>query len=346
MTTETAAAEPGPVVDATVEATPTEVVAKAKKERKPRKPRAPKEPKPAGEDGAPAEPEEEDNTHKVFVGNLAFTTTSEELTTFCTPAGPVVKVEIITRGTRSLGYGFVSYNNEEEAQKAVSLFDKQELGGRQINVELAKLREAGEGKAKGSRVVRSVRKGRSYLGRGGRRRVKKAGAEGDGAEKRVDDEEPTEGEGATDKSGGEEAGEKSTRGRGGRGRGRSAGRRRFPRAAREPKEGEEPAPLSETMLFVANLPFKVTDEDLKSIFKDYKVTTAKVVRLKSGKSKGFGFVEVESHEEQQRVLTELKNVVVDSRELVVKVALANAAQIAENEENEAEAAPAAEETKA
>jgi len=89
--------------------------------------------------------------------------------------------------------------------------------------------------------------------------------------------------------------------------------------------------MSETGLFVANLPFKVTDEDLKAIFKDYKVTKARVVRLRSGRSKGFGFVEVDTKAEQDKIMTELKNVVVEGRELVIKVALANQTAPAEEE---------------
>jgi len=136
-------------------------------------------------------------------------------------------------------------------------------------------------------------------------------------EKRLDDDQeeqaPGEGEEAT--------GEEGTRKRGRRGRGR-----RNPRGGRTPVEGERPevtGELSETGIFVANLPFKVTDEDLKSIFKDYNITKARVIRLRSGRSKGFGFVEVDSKDEQDRIINELKNVVVEGRELVIKVALAN-----------------------
>ncbi|KAJ3034486.1 hypothetical protein HK097_004496 [Rhizophlyctis rosea] len=82
---------------------------------------------------------------------------------------------------------------------------------------------------------------------------------------------------------------------------------------------------SKTTVFVANLPFKVTNEDMFSIFQEYKVTSAHVVNDpdRNGRNKGFGFVELENEEQQQKVLNELKNVVVDGRELVIKVALAS-----------------------
>ena len=49
--------------------------------------------------------------------------------------------QVILRGTRSAGYGFVSLNTAEAAQKAVELLDKKELDGRQIIVEVAKAPE-------------------------------------------------------------------------------------------------------------------------------------------------------------------------------------------------------------
>ena len=74
------------------------------------------------------------------------------------------------------------------------------------------------------------------------------------------------------------------------------------------------------MLFVANLPFKVTDDDLLGIFGDYSPVTAHVVTNPyTGRSKGFGFVEVKTHGDQQRVLDELVNVEVEDRTLNIKV---------------------------
>lgn len=113
----------------------------------------------------------------------------------------------------------------------------------------------------------------------------------------------------------------------GRGRGSSRGSRN-PRPPRVEPTGEP----STTTLFVANLPFKISDDDLKAIFGEYKVASAKVVRMRSGRSKGFGFIEMQNEEEQKRALGELKNVKVGERELTIKVALANQVAQADNEE--------------
>lgn len=75
-----------------------------------------------------------------------------------------------------------------------------------------------------------------------------------------------------------------------------------------------------TALYVANLPFKVKSADLHEIFKDFKVKQAYVV-TKFGRSKGFGFVELESTAERDRVLTEVTGAVVNDREIVIKPAM-------------------------
>ncbi|KAJ3092596.1 hypothetical protein HK102_005365 [Quaeritorhiza haematococci] len=352
-------AEPAPETNEGGEESAKETTAKTPKERKRRSRNKKKDSGEAkdkenangnsekAEEKTEQEPAEEDHTIKVFAGNLPFTTTEEQLKEFFAPAGEVVDAVIITRGSRSLGYGFVSFNTQEEADKAVSELDKKEIETRQLNVELAKPKEASERKGRGvGGATRGGMRGRyrGYRGgrgrgyyrggrgryRGGRGGVAAAPGNEETTEKRVDDENNEE---VVEEQQQVSEGEEGTRGGRGRGRGRGRGygraRRRFPRGGRGGsrltfnENGEPEGEPSDTMLFVANLPFKVTDADLKAIFHDYKVVSAHVVRLRSGRSKGFGFVEVESKEEQQRVLTELKNVAVDERELVIKVAMAS-----------------------
>jgi RNA recognition motif-containing protein len=81
---------------------------------------------------------------KVFVGNLSFKTREAELAQEFSAHAKVISANIITRGPRSLGYGFVELESEDEARKAVAAMDKKEIDGRQINVEVAKPREEGE----------------------------------------------------------------------------------------------------------------------------------------------------------------------------------------------------------
>jgi RNA recognition motif-containing protein len=76
-------------------------------------------------------------------------------------------------------------------------------------------------------------------------------------------------------------------------------------------------------IFVANLNFKVSNDSLKELFEAYgEVSSAKVVMDKAtGRSKGFGFVEMPSDAEGKKAVSELNNFEAFGRALVVKEAL-------------------------
>lgn len=76
-------------------------------------------------------------------------------------------------------------------------------------------------------------------------------------------------------------------------------------------------------LFVGNLPFSMTDDDLSSIFSAYgAVTSANVVVDKfSKRSKGFGFVEFENEEDAAKAMQALDNSEQMGRNIAVKEAL-------------------------
>jgi len=75
-------------------------------------------------------------------------------------------------------------------------------------------------------------------------------------------------------------------------------------------------------IYVGNLNYKVRDEDLKEIFEEYgEVTSAKVLQDKqTGKSKGFGFVEMANDEEAKRAVNELHEAELMGRKMVVNEA--------------------------
>lgn len=80
---------------------------------------------------------------KLYVGNLAFETTSSDLQTLFAQAGTVENVNLIEdRETgRSRGFGFVEMQTKEEGAAAVAKFNGQELAGRALKVNEAKPRE-------------------------------------------------------------------------------------------------------------------------------------------------------------------------------------------------------------
>jgi RNA recognition motif-containing protein len=75
-------------------------------------------------------------------------------------------------------------------------------------------------------------------------------------------------------------------------------------------------------IYVSNLSFNVTDEDLRDYFAEYgEVSSAKVIMDKfSGKSRGFAFVEMSDDEAAQKAIQELDGASVDGRTIGVSVA--------------------------
>lgn len=77
---------------------------------------------------------------KLFVGGIPFRTTDEELRQFFSQAGEVVSVFIpMDRETqRPRGFAFVEMTDDESADKAISMFNDADMGGRKIAVNKAR----------------------------------------------------------------------------------------------------------------------------------------------------------------------------------------------------------------
>jgi RNA recognition motif-containing protein len=81
--------------------------------------------------------------NKLFVGNLSFNTTENDLQDAFAPHGTVVESNLITdRETgRARGFGFVTMSSAEEAQTAVASMNGQSIDGRAVVVNIARPRE-------------------------------------------------------------------------------------------------------------------------------------------------------------------------------------------------------------
>ena len=77
---------------------------------------------------------------KIFVGNLSFVTTEEDLKDLFSQAGTVVSTSLIKdRDTgQSKGFAFIEMSNQAEAENAIHMFNGQSLGDRQLKVNLAR----------------------------------------------------------------------------------------------------------------------------------------------------------------------------------------------------------------
>ena len=80
---------------------------------------------------------------KLYVGNLSFKITSEDLQSHFSQAGAVTSANVVTDRDSgfSRGFGFVEMSSEEEARNAISMFNGQEVDGRALTVNEARPRE-------------------------------------------------------------------------------------------------------------------------------------------------------------------------------------------------------------
>ncbi len=109
---------------------------------------------------------------KLFVGNLSFQTTENDLQDAFAAHGTVVEANLMMdRMTgRPRGFGFVTMSTPEEAQKAIDALHGKELGGRALTVNVARPREERSGGGGGGGYRGGGGGGRREYGGGGRDR--------------------------------------------------------------------------------------------------------------------------------------------------------------------------------
>lgn len=254
--------------------------------------------------------------------------------------------QIITRGTRSLGYGFVTFSTEAEAQTAIQLLNKREVGGREISVESAKPQTATDADKTKTRKPRNKAKKEST--RAPRRARADEGEEGAAEEEAAkavsSDDKPEQTNGTKPSKSAKRRQKKKAAAAAAGANGEATttteaqtesteAKPRAPRAKRQPK-GTPTGEPSKTLVFVANLAFATTDDSLKAAFADYKIKSAHIVKRRNGnRSKGFGFVDFEDNAEQQRAIAASQGKEIDGRQVTLQVAV-------QNDKAEAEAAEA------
>lgn len=119
---------------------------------------------------------------RIYVGNLAYQTTSEDLSQLFGQVGEVASASVVQdRETgRSRGFGFVEMSNRDEAEQAIEQFNGADFQGRNLTVNEARPREerggggrggyGGGGGSRGGYGGGGGSRGGSYGGGGGRGR--------------------------------------------------------------------------------------------------------------------------------------------------------------------------------
>jgi RNA recognition motif-containing protein len=261
-------------------------------------------------------------TTKVFVGNLAFPTTDQALAEAFQDCGKVKSGVVITRGRRSLGYGFVEFESPDAALHAVNTKNNTDLKGRTIKVELAS-----------DNPVRPERPSTSNPGPSAS--APAGGASGGNVNPRnvgnaTSSSEPTSGVAPrrqprrmnrrrrpvnNNNNSRPQANPEASNNKPASGGTESGGKRRRRRTNKN--QNNEDRVLSTTAVFVANLPFTVKDEDLKAYFKEFNPQSAHVVVTRNGRSRGYGFVDFNSEKDQQNSITAKNKQKFDDREITV-----------------------------
>ncbi|KAI0875851.1 hypothetical protein GGS24DRAFT_453627 [Hypoxylon argillaceum] len=274
---------------------------------------------------------------RLYIGNLAYATTEGELKEFF--KGYLVESVSIPKNPRTdrpVGYAFVDLSTPSEAERAIGELSGKEILERKVSVQLARTPQpagdktegtsSGEG-VEGSRRRASGRgrgRGRGRGGRTGRGGRSDGGKDAAGEEtveknETVPDAEVLPLTDVTNKADAD-AYEKSKKG-----------------PARERRERGPPADgiPSKNKVMVANLPYDLTEETLKDLFKAYEPSSAKIAlrpiprfmikklqaRGEARKGRGFGFVTLASEELQQKAVSEMNGKEIEGREIAVKVAI-------------------------
>lgn len=78
--------------------------------------------------------------NKLYVGNLPFAVRDEDLANMFAEFGEIAEAKVITDkfSGRSKGFGFVTFNSEEDAAKAVDAMNEKEVEGRPLTVNVAR----------------------------------------------------------------------------------------------------------------------------------------------------------------------------------------------------------------
>jgi len=256
---------------------------------------------------------------KVFVGNLAFRTRNASLSAYFENIGPVENARVVTQGKRSMGYGFVQFANLEDAKTAVRELHKSRLDEREINVELSTSKNTNNQRSptrnNKPRRVKKVTQAKSQSEPNNSLAEPKTALKGDqpAPSKPIPrrrkpkpkananaNANPSANANAKPASGKTEAAPKSR--------------------AINPRVETEARPVSDTILYVTNIPFALDDEGLKQAFADYNPVSANVIRRKRyNLSKGYGFVTFPDAAQQEAALGKNKSSI-GEREVIVRKA--------------------------
>jgi len=245
---------------------------------------------------------------KVFVGRLDFKATDQDLENHFESIGKITSAQIMTRGRLSLGFGFTEFANPEDAKKAVATLHKSKFRSRVIKVEIAwdpsdtpakSETQQNTANAPGnvSTTAPANNAAASNPGKTQRNQKKKYASKGDESNAAAFVPNTSSPNAAVPNTSNPNAATAKT----------PNNRAQNTKPELPPKEKIP----SKTSIFIANLPFSITDDGLAKIFEGYEIKSAHVVRTKYGRSRGYGFVEFKDEKDQKDAIEKKNKALVD-----------------------------------
>ncbi|KAJ5287252.1 hypothetical protein N7478_002938 [Penicillium angulare] len=275
-----------------------------------------------------------DEGRRLYIGNLAYATTEEELKEFFKEYTiESTSIPVNPRTNRPVGYAFVDLATAHEATAAIEKLSGKEILSRKVSVQLARKpepAEAKEGAGSGGEGA-SGTEGRKRTGGRGRGRGRARGRGGRAGRGRgaQEGQETTEAAATEQTPLADTTNENETASTEDKQQNKQRAR---PQKQRGPPEDGIP---SKTKVMVANLPYDLTEDKLKEIFVEYNPVSAKVAlrpiprfmikklqaRNERRKTRGFGFVSLATEELQAKAVSEMNGKEIDGRTIAVKVAI-------------------------
>lgn len=241
--------------------------------------------------------------NRVYVHNLPWDLSNEELAGHMNAAGTVRYASIMTLNDgRSKGCGIVEYSTLEEAQNAMATLHNSELKGRPILVredrgQQARTADGGRGRGRGAGAVGRGGRGGSFAASGAPAHAAAGYGGYEGAA-------PRGGRGG---------------GRGGAPRGGfEGGAPRAPRAPRVPGAGEAPRGTPGTSVWVGNLAWDVSWQELKDAFASFNPTYTDVKMGSDGRSRGWGVVRFADVEGANAAISAMNGAEIHDRAIQVR----------------------------
>eukprot|EP01091_Cochliopodium_minus_P011371 TRINITY_DN31_c0_g1_i1.p1 TRINITY_DN31_c0_g1~~TRINITY_DN31_c0_g1_i1.p1 ORF type:complete len:517 (+),score=230.92 TRINITY_DN31_c0_g1_i1:474-2024(+) len=236
----------------------------------------------------------------LYISNLPFELDDNDLRQIFQEFNPKNAHIPTRRNGKSRGYGFVEFSNSKEQTEAQRALDQSEVNGRVVTI---KVSQPGSGNRDNSRVtVRRNNDNRRDNNRNNDNRRDNSRNNDNRRDNRNNDNR-------RDNRNNNDNRRDNNR--------NNDNRRNNNNTTRPPRN--ENREISNTLVYVSNLPFNVDDKGLEEVFKGLKLSKAYVARRRNGYSKGFGFVEFASAEDQKKAISQHGSEV-SGRAIVVQAA--------------------------